>query len=181
MREFRAIDDIDAMDDYLSSHASFIDDGIDRSVFDTGLGYVIKLAKKTGMFGSGVYANKAEIDALRCVPKLVVPSFMVYDKKFRWIAVEKVRSVSRSELNKLIYDLSGGEASSFVEFTRMVSDGRYDPRYAERYASATRSSEWFKAMDTAVSTCGITDIHDGNFGVTNDGRLVLIDMGVVRL
>ena len=190
MEEFRALKGDDAWE-YLDFRCKVLGSGVGREVFDTGLGYVIKMAKKhkPGMHQTtgGKRQNRREANIGRCDPTAPVPKVYAYAPDFSWIAVEKVKPLNWSKIDTAVKRLTKSrlhhalDLDGVIELLNIVSHPGEFPRHMRNdYVKLYETSPFFASLVDLVKSCGLDpdDFHNGNWGMTEDGRLVLLDPGL---
>lgn len=174
MEEFRRAPD---PEEYLDNHAKFINSGIERRVYDTGLGYVIKFSYTSFLAQNEREANIGACSAAsraRGAPR-IVPAVYVHAPDYSWIAVEKVRPLQRRfDVNRFLAKETGGLIDSVKKLYQFL-DG-YDDISDEQ----VQATPWLTALLELHADCKIVtqEMHYGNWGVNSNGTLVLLDAGM---
>lgn len=175
--------------DYLNDHATFIDYGIEREVFDTGLGYVIKWSMP-----DVATQNKKEAELARCAKGAPVPDVFARAKDFRWIAVKKVNPIRGAQLDGKVRKITGYKdldefrlaidvltINDYIE--RVIRQGnitRADaPAFIDRAKHVYETNDWFRSLVDMISSCKMVgDLHQDNWGLDSQGRLKVLDPGL---
>jgi len=186
MADFRSLRDRHAMAAYLGTHAGVLGRGLDREVYDTGLGYVVKLAKDAAARDQ----NKHEVRVASRFPQQLVVPFLVHDADFWWIAAKKVRNLAPREVDARIEQLTGLSNTDQLENAiraGCIALGKYRvwlTRYGDvdawkaRHERLMGHNEWYAELFNAVVKHDVRDLNEGNWGLDERGNLVIIDLGV---
>lgn len=190
MEEFRVLKGSDAWE-YVDFRCRVLGAGVGREVFDTGLGYVIKMAKQhmPGMHQTtgGKRQNRREAGIGKCDPTAPVPKVYAYAADFSWIAVEKVKPVPWTRIDAAVRRLTKSKLHRALDLDGVIEllNTVQHPRSVARedrndYVKLYETSPWFASLVDLVKHCKLDpdDFHNGNWGTTDDGRLVLLDPGL---
>lgn len=190
MEEFRALKGYVAWE-YVDFRCKMLGSGIGREVFDTKLGYVIKMAKQhePGMHQTtgGKRQNRREAGIGKCDPTAPVPKVYAYAADFSWIAVEKVKPVPWTQIDAGVRRLTKSklhralDLDGVIELLNIVRrPGSVAREDRKDYVKLCDTSPWFASLVDLVKNCKLDpdDFHNGNWGMTDDGRLVLLDPGL---
>lgn len=190
MEEFRNLRVEDAWE-YIDLRCKMIGTGVGRDVFDTGLGYVIKMGKplKNGLHPatSGRRQNSREANLGKCFSGAPVPKVYAHAANYQWIAVEKVKPVPWHMMNAAVKRMTVSSLKNALDLDEVIgllNIVRYPRLYPKSaqddYTKLYAENEWFASLVDLVKHCKLdpNDFHNNNWGKTDDGRLVLLDPGL---
>lgn len=164
---------------YLKSHAVELGSGVGRTVYDIDGQSVIKWARNR----NGMQQNKRESMITKCAaPEAPIVAVRQAASNFAWIIVNKVEHVTGASLNKAILANTG--LKNVDELIYVVEAGsKNDEDWADAipiHKKLYRTNEWYKALFDTVVSCKLipTELHADNWGLDENGDLVLIDPGM---
>lgn len=187
---FRDLTDHATIEDYLMTWDTHFREGSGRIVFDVGESYVIKLARQ---YTNGVKENKREAGISSCAPP-GAPVVQVIDAApdYLWIACTKVEPITGAALNQAVKATVGLadhqdlmdviDAGVMVKRYPNEKDKNFPEDWVElvpKHEKLHRTNEWYRALFDTVVGCRLMpgELHEGNWGLDENGDLVLLDAG----
>jgi len=184
MATFTRLKSLDDIEEYLDFHAKVLGSGDERTVYDTGLGYVIKFSRKH----DEVNQNKTE--AHIAVSGAPVPRVFIHAPDYRWLAVEKVRPLKGKQIDAEVSAETGGRLKSLDDLHEVLNAALReswtadDPAEHQHLEAIHRrlmaQNDWYMGLFNMIHKheLVIDELHEANWGVNAKGTLVLLDPGV---
>ena len=183
-----------SMLDYAREHLKELGEGSSRAVFYLSNRYVLKLA----INDAGYAQNEAEVEVFtNPATKPIIAKIYDFDSDYAWIISEVVRELttareftekSEVNLNNLITTIRRWDQYLQKHFKEPDKDSMDPVAYGHALLNyeATKkiiSHPLFEALKSLVksSKIDLDDVQDaGHWGMTADGRLVILDYGFTR-
>jgi hypothetical protein len=155
--------------------------GAGREVYDLGDGTVAKLA----INNNGLQQNEAEASRGGCASEdAPIVKVLRADDAFNWIQCTKVEPIEGKALDRAVKAVVGLADCEELGYAIDAGLGTFPddedlaklvPVHQRLYAS----NDWYRALFDACKACGIdpAELHGGNWGLDEDGDLVLLDAG----
>lgn len=166
---------------YLFSTLKRIGEGLSRLVFLLPDGdHVLKLQKKQ------YNQNLFEYEASKCIDSEYIAKVVKISPTLDWIVMEKAELFdSIFQIEAELFDRIPGLDRAMKSYNLEIDNVLYDAIEAENSAykktidNLVENSPWLKGFVDNMKKCKVAahDFHRGNWGMTADGRLVLIDYG----
>ena len=190
MEVFRKLKGIPALDEYLLTHAKKLGLGASRSAWDTGHGYVIKIAHGE----DDKWQNEHEANLHACSGRsIVVPAVLARSRDYLWIAVEKVKPVTGVALDAAVKKMTGTKMGRF-DLNKLMSLVNYYSTFTKKgdrppsdsvnvfktHEELLTKNDWYRELFRLVDKkcIEVNELHDENWGVRSSGVLVLLDPGL---
>lgn len=172
---------------YAASHLKELGRGTSRAAFL----YSSKKALKVALNEKGIAQNEAEVGVWKLpATRAVVARVYESDPEFKWVVSELVKPLEDKYV-KSFYDKYG---VPFVEFARALKTARNSETeaeahladVAENFESHPGHEDYFKFFRAALETVALGSLMIGDveepdhWGVSPDGRIVLLDYGFTR-
>lgn len=176
MDEFKASTD---PEEYLDFHAKVLGAGVGRTVYDLGDGTVIKWARNK----NGQRQNKREANVTQCAaPGAPVVPVQSSAPNYAWVIVPKIEHVTGSKLDRAIKVTTGLKDTEELIYV-IEAGSRNDEDWADAvptHRKLYRTNDWYRALFDTVVACKLipTELHADNWGLDENGDLVLIDPGM---
>lgn len=186
MQEFKRIQDLRRMHEYADEHLERLGRGCGRTTYLLNSGKIIKIANVEGMSDGcgpreGFEQNQAE-QALSQQPTIssIVAKVFEHERTFAWIVAELVRPIkSKQEFEHLLGANVGPDElveiawfSNVHQLKRTVDKHGLTSQHARDLIAGLRSMK-----ERSVNMFDLQ--RRDHWGKTNDGRLVLLDYGLI--
>lgn len=172
---------------YLEAHTRFLGAGEGRAVYDIGNELVVKIALSDDE--RDLRQNAAEVWIYKRDPAAPIPKVYQYATDFRWIIVDRVTPIMGAHLDSAI-QREYEDVNTLRQLKFAIIAGMTDVRFA---ASRTLHEDALRLHEEMYKHNGAyrrlfdlvykhdisvdAELHDGNWGLTADGELVLLDVG----
>jgi hypothetical protein len=165
IEQFRQLNTIQEMMQYVKQNAKRIGMGAARDAWDTGLGYVIKI----GPDANACAQNKKEVRVYEKSLSRLLPKVYEHATDFKWVASEIVKPL------KSIFEVN---AAIIINTDWMIED-LSDLQIQIRNNRTPTECEWFNDLVRLVKSQDIEvkELHKGNWGINDNGTLVILDTG----
>lgn len=159
-----------------------IGEGVGREVFAINDDSVLKVAIDEDGINQNVnewYVFKACTEAP--VPRILDTSIKSM-KHLYWLVVERVTPVVGDKLDEAVSS-EIKECDTFDDLQAIINAGLYndsDARDERFHKHLMKTNTWYKHLFETIVKCDLntTELHGGNWGVTRNRRLVLLDTGI---
>lgn len=161
---------------YADANLTLLGQGSTRNVYALNR-RVLKIARSSaGRRQNRIEAKKANCKGLKTQVFEVAPN---YD----WIITEKVKPLSGSKLVQRLKEEVGLSLTQLIKVVSFSIMARQQPnlQYPQRkfHQALYGHNSWYTALVETVVNCDIDiyELHDQNWGLTDDNKLVLLDLG----
>lgn len=186
-RILASINTLEGIHDYCKKNFTFIGHGNSRAVYNTGFGFVVKVSRRHGVINQ----NKIELERKRdCLDDRFFAKIYSYDKvNFWWLISEYAEAFTdeRAFIGVLVKKLQGTDEeivraisdnlNGSQTFSNILSDAIYTILYGG--TPEFEVNQWLKDFMKSLTDCKVDphDFHEENWGVRQNGDLILIDYG----
>lgn len=171
--------------DYLNSTLKWLGDGLSRTVYELPDGKAVLKLQKIGK-----NQNMFEYEASKCLDPNYIAKILKVAGDLSWLVMEKTTIVPTDQAltNEIVKRAPGmalfyknsysiGDVVDYV-----VSDDAvfHTQELVDAASKLVKTDKWINGLIKTMAQCQVSanDMHNNNWGITKDGRLVLIDYGM---
>lgn len=172
LEEFKRLKSLKEMQVYANSKLQILGEGSARSVYRLGGTKVLKVAKDEK---GGIAQNHSELDIFTN-PKTSAITTKIFDSdsSFRWIISEVVKPFSKNQADSDFQSATGipwDDFSEILSYTKQIPESwSLEP---DQYALINGALSVINTGNLAAPDVAVKD----HWGLTADGRVVLLDYG----
>lgn len=166
---------------YAGVHLKKIGQGSSRIVYQIDDDKILKIARQAGDYNKGTAQNELEVDINDLYPHVTTKVFDYDEEHYRWVEHELVTPLkSEKEFENII----GVEWDDFTGFIENESRREVNKSANNDVDEATMwANEFVRSIITLIKDYDavkyyIDYIRLNHYGVTKDGRVVLLDYGI---
>jgi len=158
-------------------------EGTGRVVYGiSGTDFVIKVAKNLNGLIGGVAQNRTEVKLKsECLTDKYFTKIYDYDEEqYLWIIAEKVQAgLSEEQLLDLLVKSLEGSDPEFLDNIRNSPDPFFKISDVLSGGTDVVLNSWGQGLSDELNKCSTNadDFHEENWGLRNDGSLVVLDYG----
>lgn len=180
MDKFLSLKNATERHSYAGEHLKKIGQGSSRIVYQIDDDKILKIARQAGDYNKGTAQNELEVDINNMYPDVTTKVFD-YDEKYRWVEHELVTPLKSEKIFEQKIGVTFDEFTDFIENECRKNSGKSannDVNSEVMWENQFVNDVISLIVNYDAEEYYLDYIRLGHYGVTKDGRIVLLDYGI---